>query len=415
MRKSSYKNFWRNAGGNFAISAALMAAPLFGVAALGIDYANIHSKRSELQQLADAAALAATRELSVSKLTKDEVQSIADSFVSANFPTKATETVSVVAETGSDQKTVKVSLSYTWQPFFAHYLDKSALPIVAGASASFSGKQSSVCVLALDEAADGAIDMSNTATVTANGCSVFSNSKSVRGIAVNKGSTITGDAIFSSGGYDGMDTAFSPLPITDSPIVPDPLGKRVAPGHVGCDKVNFSTDTNTTIMPGVYCGGLDTGGSAVVTLEPGIYIIKDGPLSVRGNSTLTGSGVGFYFEGDASVFDFGVSTQVSLSAPENGPMAGILFFEDRNAPDLRTFTIRSKDAEKFEGTVYLPKGRLWIDKASRVGQLSDWTAIVAKQVTIGDGPNLVINSDYANSDIPVPEGIAATSDIRLTK
>ncbi len=45
-------------------------------------------------------------------------------------------------------------------------------------------------------------------------------------------------------------------------------------------------------------------------------------------------------------------------------MSGILFFEDRNSSGNRQFTIRSKDAEKFEGAIYLPKGALWIDKAS---------------------------------------------------
>ncbi len=401
-------------GGNFAVSAGILAAPLFGATALAIDYANIHSKKNELQQLADAAALAATRELSLSKLTKDKVQSIAESYVSSNFSPMSTENITVKAVPGGDDKGVSVDLSYSWQPFFAHYLDKSALPIVAKAVASFAGDRSSICVLALDPVADNAIDMSMEASVTANGCAVFSNSTSSKGLSVRNLATMTGDNIFSSGGYQGAGSNYAPIPITDAPVVPDPLALRPAPSHVGCDKVNFSTNSSTTIMPGAYCGGLEVGGSASVTLEPGIYILKDGPLIIRGNATIIGEGVGFYFEGDTSVFDFGVSTQVSLSAPKSGSMAGILFFEDRNAPDLRTFTIRSKDAQKFEGVVYLPKGRLWIDKASKVGNLSDWTAIIAKQVSIGKGPNLVINSDYANSDVPVPPGIAAAKNVRLT-
>ena len=101
-----------------------------------------------------------------------------------------------------------------------------------------------------------------------------------------------------------------------------------------------------------------------------------------------------------------VSTQVALTAPKSGPLAGILFFEDRKSEANREFIIRSKDAERFEGTVYLPKGKLIIDKASRVGQRSAWTAIIAKRIETGKGPQVEINADYASSTIPVPEGIA---------
>jgi hypothetical protein len=90
-------------------------------------------------------------------------------------------------------------------------------------------------------------------------------------------------------------------------------------------------------------------------------------------------------------------------------LSGILFFEDRSAPVGRDFYIRSKDAELFEGVVYLPKGNLIVDKESRVGQRSNWTAIVARTIETKNGPFLEINSDYGGSDIPVPEGIGPTN------
>ena len=130
---------------------------------------------------------------------------------------------------------------------------------------------------------------------------------------------------------------------------------------------------------------------------------------------MQGENVGFYFDGAKATFDFGVSTQVNLTAPKSGSMSGILFFEARNSVANRDFVIRSKDAERFEGTVYLPKGRFVVDKASRVGQLSDWTAIIARQIEIKNGPSLQINADYGASDIPVPNGIGPTGTPRLTR
>ena len=130
---------------------------------------------------------------------------------------------------------------------------------------------------------------------------------------------------------------------------------------------------------------------------------------------MIGEFVGFYLTGDDAVFDFGVSTQISLSAPKSGLLSGLLFFEDGDSIADRTFTIRSRDALQFEGTVYLPNGTLFVDKSSKLGLLSKWTAIIAKPVAIGDGPELVINSDYEGSDIPAPKGIQNVADIRLVK
>ena len=60
-------------------------------------------------------------------------------------------------------------------------------------------------------------------------------------------------------------------------------------------------------------------------MENGIYVIKDGPFSVTSNSTVFGEGVGFYLTGDDAVYNFGSLSDINFSAPEDGPMAGMLF------------------------------------------------------------------------------------------
>jgi hypothetical protein len=233
---------------------------------------------------------------------------------------------------------------------------------------------------------------------------------------VETSSNLIGTEIFTAGGYSGQSASFSPTPLTDSPAIPDPLALRPAPNFSGCDKVNFSLLSGTqTISPGVYCGGILVGDTAVLKLSPGEYILKDGPLVLSGDSSIEGEHVGFYMTGNTSVFDFGVSTQANLTAPKTGALSGILFYEDRNSIGGRQFAIRSKDAERFEGTVYLPQGTLFVDKDSRIGQLSNWTAMIARRIHLGSGPDLVVNSDYANSDVPVPDGIEGAIDLRLVK
>ena len=45
-----------------------------------------------------------------------------------------------------------------------------------------------------------------------------------------------------------------------------------------------------TINPGVYCNGISVHAGATLTLNPGIYYLDQGSLSVNGGATLTGVG-----------------------------------------------------------------------------------------------------------------------------
>ena len=55
-----------------------------------------------------------------------------------------------------------------------------------------------------------------------------------------------------------------------------------------------------TLNPGTYCLGLHIYDSQV-KLNPGTYIIKDGPLTIGHNSSVVGDGVTFVFTGEDSL------------------------------------------------------------------------------------------------------------------
>ena len=89
--------------------------------------------------------------------------------------------------------------------------------------------------------------------------------------------------------------------------------------------------------------------------------MKDGPLYVAEGARLSGRGVGFFFSGDDATLYFDSSSSISLSAPSDGLLAGLLFFEDPAARDARLFSILSDDARELTGTIYLPGGTLVVD------------------------------------------------------
>ena len=414
------KKYLTNTDGNIASTMGILALPLMMGCGVAIDYASLYNARVNLQEAADAAALASAKELGLVSTKDDTVKEVAKNYVNSSLlqtigKKDGLHTADISTSISTDRKQVTVDISYTWKPMIIQYINSEALPIKVQSSASLAGEQN-VCVVALDTVAINAIDMTSIASMTANDCVIYSNSNSASGINTVKQASITATEILSAGGFKGPDSSFNPLPLTDVPALDDPLKDReqIVVGQI-CDHNDRLITTNTTLNPGIYCGGLRIEEDAVVQLLPGEYVMKDGQLNVAGNSSLIGSNVSFFMTGSDATFDFGVSTQVNLSAREEGKLSGILFFEDRNSPSDRMFTIRSKDAEKFEGAIYLSKGTLEIDKASRIGQKSAWTAIIAKRILVGNGPNIVINSDYANSTIPVPEGIAGGSEVRLTQ
>ena len=53
----------------------------------------------------------------------------------------------------------------------------------------------------------------------------------------------------------------------------------------------------------------------------------------------------------------------------------------------------------------MPKGRLIIDATRPVADKSAYTVLVVQQLDLYSGPNLVLNSDYGASEIPVPPGV----------
>ncbi len=226
---------------------------------------------------------------------------------------------------------------------FGRFVGLGMQTVAAQAKASVVGKMR-LCMLTLDPSAPGAFNLQKNAQVTANGCSLYSNSVSPSGMVGGDNSMAKAETICSSGGYVGLRANFSPTPQDGCPTIQDPLKGRTAPTIGACSPLPFpfssanpqhisgqnKIDQNVIMGPGTYCGGLHITKTAIVNLTPGIYIIKDGPLIVDSNASIVGTDVSFYLFGDAAGLVFDKNTSVSLSAPTTGPMAGFLMSEDPN-------------------------------------------------------------------------------------
>ena len=454
-------------GGGVAVVFGLGAVVLITLAGGGADYARLVSRRSQLQSAADAGALAGGNALKLAMSTSESIVGLVDQTIRAAAnatPDRPVTTQIVVAE---DKSSVFAKVEEDMKLTFGRLLGIATAKVAVKARANVVGKMR-LCMLTLDPLATGAFNLQKDAQVTALGCSLYSNSTSLAGMVGNQNSMAKAETICSAGGYQGDRANFTPTPQTDCPAIKDPMADRPAPSVGPCASLPagsskkqplsvvtglLSTENRienaVTLEPGTYCGGLHITKTAVVTLKPGIYVIKDGPLFVDSQASLSGVDVGFYFMGNMGGLLFDKKTSISLTAPTGGAMAGILMMEERSVSSpvdpqkallaqiagtveaatdgitlslipptpppaqlttpMRTYRIISDNARTMLGTIYLPAGRLVIDAKRPVADQSAYTVIVARQVNLYEGPNLVLNANYGASSVPVPKGVGPVS------
>jgi Flp pilus assembly protein TadG len=404
--------FLGNSSGTSALAFALALPALMGGVGVASDFAIYNMKLEKLQAAADEAAIAAAKEFSVATSSKATIAAAAESFATTNYGAAAP--ISVVTNVDTAKKSVTVDLKEVWSPFFAHFVGAQVTPVVAHATASAAGR-GNICILLLDPGASktGLIDTGSA--ITANGCDIYSNSAAADGIMVNSSAAITAEVTCSAGGVVNGGS-ITPTAVTDCPVVEDPLAARPAPLFGGCDFNNYKlTNGKATLNPGTYCGGISATANGNLTFTPGTYVIKDGEFKLAGNSSIQGTHVGFYLSGAKTLINFTGNSTVNMTGADTGEMSGLLFFEDRSAPMGREHRINSNNAANLTGTIYLPRGNLLVDPSSKVGAASAYTAIIAQKLKVISGPQLILNSNYSATDVPVPTGIKASAQVVLLK
>ncbi len=410
--KVNFSRCLRNANGSTAIMFALALPAMVAVLGVAADFSVYNLKASQLQNAADQAALAAAKEFSISNSSDSNINSAADAFVRASINDSSLN-LEVVTETSSSGKSVKVEITERWAPFFAHFFDLKVTPIVAHATAGLFG-ESKICVLALSPSGPAAVGLTKDAHLQAGDCSVYSNSDSSSSIYLGDVSSLHAKLVCTVGALKDGGGLGADQVVTDCPVLSDPLASRPAPKVGLCDftKLAFTSGTHV-LTPGVYCGGIAVSGTAVVELQKGDYIVKDGLLLVREKATLRGDDVSIFLTGAFGLLHFMDSATIELSGRETGPMAGLLIYDEPKGAAIRLHTISASNAHTLTGTVYMPKGNLMIDPTATVGERSAYTAIVVNRLIVQNGPTLVLNTNYNATPVPVPDGIRAAADVHL--
>lgn len=452
-------SFLRARQGATAVAFAVALPALAGVGGLATDYASVSASRSRLQAVVDSAALSIAREMTISVGVAARVQQIAEQYVAANIPANTPYPIVVTAAIVENNLAIQLSgQQQIATPFGLIERFAGITSVSTAALARVTGNTiAKVCMLSLGEALNGGVFMHNGAMVTAPDCSIYSNSSDRDAVIIQNGAKIKSSMICARGGVKNLAGQLDTTLVTDCPVLKDPLALKAEPSTTGaCDySLTIILFGTRTLNPGTYCNGIFVIGTAKVTMNPGIYVVRNGPFLVAQNAEVTGVGVSILLTGTFAMLRLHDNSLINLSAPVSGAAAGMLVWETKGwtqgtnswkvggcgtvpsgarpptatgNPTVNTgpsgcntipsyvsklmkktneHQINSDRAKVLTGTIYLPRGLLLIDSRQPVADQSPFTVFVVNKLDIFDGPNLVLNANYNASPVPVPAGLNA--------
>lgn len=417
----------------------LAMVPIFGIMGLVTDIGYMHFVKESAQTAAEAAAQAAIIDFHSNVGgavytcgATGVVCSSSPSTCPSNITTPANsiehgcmyaqqhgfngnnQWVMYQAGTNSTPPTVSgVSSASYWVSFrviqkvptmFSAVLGNTSGLVAARSSAALTG--ASDCIYALNPHQSGSLSVGGTAQLTSS-CGIYVDSDSTTALGSNGGGTISATEYDVVGGVN-THYALTPSANTGVSPAPDPLANLPVPATAPytCDYYNYSASnwSNPTLSPGVYCGGINVGNNTY-TLTAGNYILVGGGLSTQSsNSTINGTNVFFYNTFGAttnqgtmtySPISISANSNVSLTAPNSGTYAGILFFEDRNAP-ANSDTYGGGSNAVYQGTIYAKNAAVTLYGNSAVN--------TAYTILVADTISLVGTSAFNNNYSLLPSG-----------
>lgn len=380
-RRSSWldllRHFRRDESGNYVIIGALLMPVLVGMAAWGTEEGMLVHKQKVMQHAADSAAVTAA--VAVAGGANDN-GAASGKAVAANYgfvagssgPGLSNTTVGVNSPPTSgpflsNRGAIEVVISQPQSRLFSGIWGSTAYTVTARAVATPQGQP---CILALNQTVSASYSEQGTANVNLVNCAIVDDSSSSSAVSLGGGGVVSTTFVGVVGGISGASNITASYgTMTGYHYTSDPYASVNYPAYSGCDKHNYQTSKSDTISPGVYCGGMKLTAGANVTLNPGIYYLDGGSLSLQGQTTLRGTGVTLVFtsssgSGYATASVSGGAT-MQITAPTTGPTAGIVMFGDRNEPVGTAYSLTGGDNQNVGGAIYFAKGAIqWAGNAN---------------------------------------------------
>lgn len=418
MRFATLTRFVRDTQGGIALLFGFVVPALIGFAGLGVDGAYWMMARNKLQTATDGAAISAAQSLNLngnaaamrSEAGRMLTKIYAGEMSKVRYLVKSPPTSGAYAGSST---AVEVT-SEMDQP--VHFVGLFGIQSAYVATRAVANVDSSMeaCLLALSPSADRAVSVSGSATVNLS-CGIAANSESSDAVYLAGSSDTTASGVSAVG--DIFQSSNAKLTTNGGPVksnsqaITDPYGPegrnlQLPASSANCTKKNLKVQSDTTLTPGRYCGGIDfTGGS--VTFQPGVYIIDGGDFKANGNVALSGTDVTFILTGKGSTvasLNINGGAAVDLHAPTSGTnYDGILFYQasqdtgrdaNNNCSKGKSNVINGSANMTLSGALYFPEESLELSGGSG----SNITCLQAVAQTVAISGNTKISGTCKTSD-----------------
>jgi hypothetical protein len=391
---SLLRRFRHDQSGTYMIVAGLAMPVLVGTAGLGTEAGWWLYTHKNMQSAADSAAVSAATAGSNLNTEADTVTAL---YGFTNGTKNVTVTVNQPPSTGnytSSPQAVEVLISQP-QPRLLSALFGTD-PILIKARAVALGNAGTGCVLALDPTASSAVKVSGSNQLNLIKCNLYSDSNANPSLDVSGSATVSANQVGVVGNISGASniTATNGIRTGMRPIA-DPYANVSPPPEPSCSNAKITVNSNgknTSLPPGCYSGSITVNAGATLNLDPGIYYLDGANLSVAGNATITGTGVTLVFTGSGSSWgtaSIGSNAIVNLTAPTSGPTQGIVMYGDRKMPVGTAFNLTGGGTQNFGGAIYLPKANLSFSGGD--GTTTSCTKIIADTIALTGTSNLQVN------------------------
>lgn len=441
--RGRFAKYLRSSAGNATMIVTIAAIPMIGCVGLAVDYMRGVRASEALQSLADAAALAAASAENVQGTTNQKLEQRAA--IATNFINTSVANVSDIELVGEPQvttgpNTIDVNVKARVKGSFINVLNALEQRAEVGggdiaadqdgssskdidlhihSKAAFTTKGYK-CLLAMDPHRTEAIYFQGNSEFMAT-CSVQANSDAAVAIRTWGSAYAYATSFCAVGGWSG--SGFEPTPRRGCSVASDPYASLAMPTVGACNYNNKLIKNETaSLSPGVYCGGISLSTHGVANLAPGLYIIKNGKLTVDSQSELQApSGVVFYLTGNSSI-DITSGALVTLNAPTNSTAIpsteaykGMAFMQDRTTGIDNTNVIYSKGGVNIMGAVYTPKQNLLVWANGPMNADSKYFPMIANSFTMNGTSTLYVNLDYEGADLPEPTGLGSSGKVFVSQ
>jgi len=340
--------FWRRffdaRDGATAIVVGLSLPVLVGFMGLGTEIGLWYLEKRELQEAADSAAMAGSREFVANQANQAAMEAAAASAAAKSGFLSVSQVLNQPPASGryaiggplEDLTAVEVILTESYSTLFVSLFGIDAIDIRARAVAveGHDEAETTACILALAEdqpaiCQEGSYGMvlQGSLTVETNECSIHSNDSCGPSYRFNGNPTVDVDCMTYSG---GLEAGVAPIEGSSNNLtlsqcnepwyhepIQDPYENANIPASLGpCHATPNGTavDANTNrFTPGYYCGSmpLQAGNGKTNLLDPGVYFIE-GNVNINGG-TINGNDVILVFLD--GTFDFRGNGDLILVGP----------------------------------------------------------------------------------------------------